>query len=56
MALSTPEVSFKACGNTQEKMRDAERKDIPLVSQAQVVRGVVRVMELQEMGWAYVKP
>ena len=57
MALSTPEISFKACGNTQEKMHQAEHKDIPIVSQAQVVTsGVVRVMELQEMGWSYVKP
>ena len=57
MALSTPEVSFKACGNTQEKMHQAEHKDIPIVSQAQVVKsGVVRVMELQEEGWSYVKP
>ncbi|UPK35732.1 hypothetical protein IVB18_48730 [Bradyrhizobium sp. 186] len=57
MALSTPEVSFKACGNTQEKMHQAEHKDIPIVSQAQVVKsGVVRVMELQETGWTYVKP
>lgn len=57
MALSTPEVSFKACGNTREKMHQAENKDIPIVSQAQVVTsGVVRVMELQETGWAYVKP
>jgi uncharacterized protein len=57
MALSTPEVSFKACGNTQEKMHEAEHKDIPIVSQAQVVEsGVVRVMELQEKGWSYVKP
>ena len=57
MALSTPEVSFKACGNTKEKMHQAEHKDIPIVSQAQVVKsGVVRVMELQETGWTYVKP
>jgi intracellular sulfur oxidation DsrE/DsrF family protein len=57
MALSTPEVSFKACGNTKEKMHQAEHKDIPIVSQAQVVAsGVVRVMQLQETGWAYVKP
>jgi uncharacterized protein len=57
MALSTPEVSFKACGNTQEKMQKAENKDIPIVAQAQVVRsGVVRVMQLQEQGWTYVKP
>ena len=57
MALSTPEVSFKACGNTREKMQQAEHKDIPIVSQAQMVpSGVVRVMELQETGWTYVKP
>jgi uncharacterized protein len=57
MAPSTPEVSFKACGNTQEKMQKAENKDIPIVAQAQVVRsGVVRVMQLQEQGWTYVKP
>lgn len=57
MALSTPEVSFKACGNTQEKMQKAESRDIPIVRQAEVVKsGVVRVMELQEKGWTYVKP
>lgn len=57
MALSAPEVSFKACGNTQEKMQKAENKDIPIVPQAQVVKsGVVRVMQLQEQGWTYVKP
>ena len=57
MALSTPEVSFKACGNTQENMHKAENKDIPILPQAQVVKsGVVRVMELQERGWTYVKP
>ena len=57
MALSTPEVSFKACGNTQENMHKAENKDIPLIPQAEVVKsGVVRVMELEEQGWTYVKP
>ena len=57
MALSTPEISFKACGNTQENMSKAESKDIPIISQAKVVTsGVVRVMELQEQGWTYVKP
>src|SRR3954453_10478352 len=57
MALSTPEVSFKACGNTQEKMHKAENNDIPIVPQAQVVKsGVMRVMELEEQGWTYVKP
>ena len=57
MALSTPEVSFKACGNTEEKMDKAENKKIPLISQATVVKsGVVRIIELQEQGWTYVRP
>jgi uncharacterized protein len=57
MALSTPELSFKACGNTQENMHKAENKDIPIIPQAQVVNsGVVHIMELEEQGWTYVKP
>jgi uncharacterized protein len=50
-------ISFKACGNTQDNMHKAENKDIPLVEQATLVKsGVVRVMELQEQGWTYVRP
>jgi intracellular sulfur oxidation DsrE/DsrF family protein len=57
LALSTPEISYKACGNTQQNMQKAESKDIPIIPQAQVVAsGVVRVMELQEKGWTYVRP
>jgi len=54
---STPAISFKACGNTQENMHKAENKEIPIIPEATVVKsGVVRVMELQEQGWTYVKP
>jgi len=57
LALSSPEISFKACGNTRENMSKVESKEIPLISEATVVKsGVVRVMELQEQGWTYVKP
>ena len=57
LALSSPEISFKACGNTLENMSKAESKEIPLISEAKIVKsGVVRVMELQEQGWTYVKP
>jgi uncharacterized protein len=57
MATSSPEVSFKACGNTQENMHKAENKDIPIISQAQLVKsGVVHIMELEEQGWNYIKP
>jgi intracellular sulfur oxidation DsrE/DsrF family protein len=52
-----PNISFKACGNTQANMKKAEAKDIPLVSQAKVVKsGVVQLMELQEQGWSYIRP
>jgi uncharacterized protein len=54
---ATPSISFKACGNTQENMAKAEHKKIPLMTEASVVKsGVVRVMELQEQGWSYVRP
>jgi uncharacterized protein len=56
LAMSNPEISFKACGNTRQNMSKAENKDINLIPQATVVKsGVVRVMELQEQGWTYVK-
>ena len=54
---SNPAISFKACGNTQENMHKVENKEIPLIPEATVVKsGVVRVMELQEKGWTYVRP
>jgi len=57
MAESRPSVTFKACGNTQENMAKAENQEIELVPEATIVKsGVVRVIELQEQGWAYVRP
>ena len=57
IADKSPAISFRACGNTQENMGKAENKAIPLVAQATVVKsGVVRLMELQEQGWTYVRP
>lgn len=54
---SMPNVAFAACGNTRKRMQKAEGKEIPLVSQAKVVpSGVVRLMELQEQGWSYIRP
>ena len=57
IAEKTPSITFKACGNTQENMGKAENKTIPLLAEATLVKsGVVRVMELQEQGWTYVRP
>jgi hypothetical protein len=54
---ANPTISFKACGNTQENMHKVENKEIPLIPEATVVKsGVVRVMQLQELGWTYVRP
>jgi intracellular sulfur oxidation DsrE/DsrF family protein len=54
---TSPSISFAACGNTRANMSRVEKKEIPLISQATVVSsGVVRVMELQEQGWSYVRP
>jgi intracellular sulfur oxidation DsrE/DsrF family protein len=50
-------ISFAACDNTRSNMSRVEQKEIPLVPQATVVSsGVVRIMELQEQGWSYVRP
>lgn len=52
-----PNVAFVACGNTRAGMRKAEGRDIPLVAEAtEVPAGVVRLMELQEKGWSYIRP
>jgi uncharacterized protein len=57
MSETMPEVTFSACGNTQENMARVEAKEIPLISQAKVTKsGVVRLMELQEQGWSYLRP
>jgi carboxylesterase type B len=57
MSEAMPNVAFIACGNTQQNMKKAEAKDIPLISQAKLVdSGVVRLMELQEKGWSYIRP
>jgi len=57
ITASTPSISFKACGNTQENMSKTENKEIGLIPEATLVKsGVVRVMELQEKGWTYVRP
>jgi intracellular sulfur oxidation DsrE/DsrF family protein len=57
MSETMPALTFSACGNTRENMAKVEAKDIPLISQAKVTKsGVVRLMELQERGWSYLRP
>jgi hypothetical protein len=50
-------VKFSACGNTQKGMEKKEGHPVPIVAQATVVpAGVVRLTELQEQGWTYIRP
>ena len=57
MSLELENLSFAACGNTHTKMSQKEGKSVPLMSEAtKVPSGVVRLMELQEQGWSYVRP
>ena len=50
-------VAFSACGNTKRGMEKAEGHPVPIIPQATVVRaGVVRLTELQEQGWSYLRP
>ena len=50
-------IQFSACNNTKQGMEKAEGHTIALVPEATAVpSGVVRLMELQEQGWSYVRP
>jgi hypothetical protein len=50
-------IQFSACNNTKQGMEKTEGHAISIVPEATVVpSGVVRLMELQEAGWSYVRP
>jgi intracellular sulfur oxidation DsrE/DsrF family protein len=50
-------VQFSACHNTMMGMEKKEGHPIPIVAEATVVpSGVVRLTELQEQGWSYIRP
>ena len=50
-------IQFSACNNTKQNMEKAEGKAVPIIADAILVpSGVVRLMELQEQGWSYVRP
>ena len=57
MSLENPSLAFIACGNTQANQSKAEGKPVTLISEATVMpSGVVRLMELQGLGYAYIRP
>jgi uncharacterized protein len=56
--LSFPSnLTFSACNNTKQGMEKREGHPITIIPQAHIVpAGVVRIMELEEQGYSYVKP
>jgi intracellular sulfur oxidation DsrE/DsrF family protein len=57
MSLGMENLSFSACGNTHRKMSEKAGKDVPIMPEATMVTsGVVRLIELQEDDYAYVRP
>jgi intracellular sulfur oxidation DsrE/DsrF family protein len=56
LAGSFPNVTFAACGNTMQKMTKKEGK-VPelLTGVTNVPAGVIRIMELQDLGYNYIK-
>ena len=57
MGLEIDNLTFSACGNTHAKMSKKGGKPVKLVSEAKMTpSGVVRLIALQEQGYAYVRP
>ncbi len=57
MSLENENLKFSACGNTMNLMTKKEGKKPELIGEAELVQsGVVRLIELQEDGWSYLKP
>jgi uncharacterized protein len=50
-------IVFSACNNTRQAMEKREGHAIAIVPEARIVpSGVVRLMNLEEQGWSYVRP
>jgi len=57
MSLEMDNISFAACGNTIRGMSKKAGHEIKVMDEAKVVTsGVVRLIELQEDGYSYVRP
>jgi intracellular sulfur oxidation DsrE/DsrF family protein len=55
--LAQQEITFSACENTMKHMVKKSGKEVELVDGVRVVpAGVLRILELQEQGYAYLRP
>jgi len=56
-SLSQQDIKFSACGNTMKKVEKKTGKKSQLTEGVGVVKaGVRRILELQEQGYAYLRP
>lgn len=56
-SLAMQNVAFSACGNTLKKIEKKKGKKPALAEGVNVVPGgVIRIMELQQQGYAYIRP
>ena len=56
-SLAMQDIKFSACGNTMKKMEKKSGKKVALTEGVDIVpAGVVRIMELQQEGYAYIRP
>jgi len=56
-SLAKSDITFSACGNTMKKIAKKKGKEPALIDGVKVVTaGVVRLMELQEQGYSYIRP
>lgn len=56
-SLAMQDIHFSACGNTMQKVAQKSGK-MPVLLEGvdQVTAGVARIMELQQQGYAYIRP
>ena len=56
-SLAMQNITFSACGNTMKKVAKKTGKEPKLTEGVKVVSaGVIRIMELQEGGYSYIRP
>jgi intracellular sulfur oxidation DsrE/DsrF family protein len=56
-SLAMQNIEFTACGNTMDTIERETGEPVVLVEGVKIVQtGLVRIMELQEQGYAYVRP
>jgi intracellular sulfur oxidation DsrE/DsrF family protein len=57
MALMFDDLAFSACGNTHAAMSAKAGRDVALLDEVEITpSGAVRLIELQDEGWAYLRP